>query len=70
MTAHPAIVKTVKGLDIQQHSHGIIQHIGNVPCSDAAMRDAYTVSQAYASLQPFMVSRAVSNVNIMRKKGI
>ena len=56
MTVHPAVVESVIKLNIQQHSHGVTQHIGNaghIPCSDAVMRAAYTVSQAYASLQPF-----------------
>ena len=55
---HPAVIGTVTGLNIQQHSHGSVRRIENAghrPCSDAVMRDAYILSQTYASLQPFVV---------------
>ena len=29
MTVYPTVIETVKRLNIQQHSHGIIQHVGN-----------------------------------------
>lgn len=47
MTVHPVVGNSVKGVNIQQHSHGVNEHVGNtgqMPCSGAVMRDACTVS--------------------------